>query len=112
MFYPPHIRPLNEHAMINRGLPSGVAMTDAETQTPSDGVPLQLARPTIMDLIEAIDINAKNPAEGRAWLLHRHLLDDLGLPVFFTLDDAKQCPAHIAAPAIVAIEGLYNEGRD
>ena len=77
-----------------------------------DGFPLQLARPTIMDLIEAIDINAKNPAEGRAWLLHRHLLDELGLPVFSTLDDAKQCPAHIAAPAIVAIEGLYNEGRD
>jgi len=77
-----------------------------------DGWHLTMARPTIMDLIEAIDINAKNPAEGRAWLLHRHLLDDLGLPVFATLDDAKQCPAHIAAPAIVAIEGLYNEGRD
>jgi len=77
-----------------------------------DGWNLTIARPTIMDLIEAIDINAKNPAEGRAWLLHRHLLDHLGLPVFSTLDDAKQCPAHIAAPAIVAIEGLYNEGRD
>ena len=77
-----------------------------------DGWHLTMARPTIMDLIEVIDINAKNPAEGRAWLLHRHLLDELGLPVFATLEDAKMCPAHIAAPAIVAIEGLYNEGRD
>jgi hypothetical protein len=77
-----------------------------------DGFPLKLARPTIMDLIEALQVNATRPEEGRAWLLHRHLLDDLDLPVFCTLNDAKSCPAHIAAPAIVAIERLYNEGRD
>jgi hypothetical protein len=77
-----------------------------------DGFPLKIARPTIMDLIEALQVNATRPEEGRAWLLRRHLLDDAGAEVFASIDDARQCPAHIAAPAIVAIERLYNEGRD
>ena len=43
--YPKHVRPLDEDALVRRGLPAGAAMVDAETQTPSDGVPLTPSRP-------------------------------------------------------------------
>lgn len=77
------------------------------------GAPCKLARPDLVDLVEAIQLNQTSDVLAvRAWLLHRHLLDESGTRVFQSVEDAKCCPAHIAAEAISKIEELYNEGVD
>ena len=76
------------------------------------GYPVRITRPTIMDLVEAIQHQETSPATGRAFALWRHLHDQDGKPLFATIDEAKRCPAHIAAEAVVRIERLYNEGVD
>ena len=76
------------------------------------GFDVVISRPTICDLVEAIEINEKRPSDARPWMLHRHLLDASGTPLFASVEDARLCPAHVGAEAIRKIELLYNEGRD
>ena len=76
------------------------------------GFAVVITRPTIMDLIEAVQQNEADPANARAFAIWRHLRTEDGAPVFDSLEAAKRCPAHIAAEAVVKIERLYNEGRD
>lgn len=76
------------------------------------GFKVLLKRPTVADLLDAIEVTAKDPGNVKPWTLHRHLLDGDGAPVFPTVEDARCCPAHFGAEACAEIEKLYNEGRD
>jgi hypothetical protein len=76
------------------------------------GFQVKLKRPTVADLLDVLDISAKDPNLVKPWTLHRHLLDGDGVPIFPTVEDARLCPAHFGAEACAAIESLYNEGRD
>lgn len=76
------------------------------------GYAFSFTRPTLLDLVEAIDASAQGVAHGRAWALHRHTRDAEGVAVFSSIDAAMQCPAALAAGLSNEIERLYNEGRD
>jgi len=76
------------------------------------GVAFKLRRPTVADLAEALHVNATAPTDANAWMLKRHLLTENGVPVFASIDDAKNCPLALATRLIPMIEGLYAEGRD
>lgn len=77
-----------------------------------DGYTVQLSRPTLVDLVESIQAAEAGPTAARCFTLHRHAHDVDGVPLFDSPDAAGRCPAHIAAALVVAIEKLYNEGRD
>ena len=71
-----------------------------------------LKRPDVADLLDAIEVSAKDPKNVKPWTLHRHLLDGDGEPIFPDIQSARLCPAHLGAEACERIEQLYNEGRD
>lgn len=77
-----------------------------------DGAALLLKRPTLADLIDAIEVNRTQPENGKYWQLQRHALAPDGTALFADIAAASRCPAHIAALLSVKIETLYNEGRD
>lgn len=77
-----------------------------------NGHDFQIARPTLADLVEAVDHAQKDPSSGRAWALHRHLRYTDGMPVFATVELAAHAPAGLAARFVPMIEALYNEGVD
>jgi len=77
-----------------------------------DGAVVMLSRPTLADLIDAIEINRTRPEDGKAWQLMRHAHAEDGSKLFPDIASAWACPAHIAALLSVKIESLYNEGRD
>jgi hypothetical protein len=76
------------------------------------GVPLKLKRPSLIDLVEAVEANAVGTAHARAWAIHRHVLDENGTPVFATPETALACPSGLAAKTMPMIEELYKEGSD
>lgn len=77
-----------------------------------DGAEVLIKRPTLADLIDAIEVNRTQPENGKYWQLHRHVMAPDGTRLFADFDAAAECPAHIAALLSVKIETLYNEGRD
>lgn len=77
-----------------------------------NGCKFRIARPTLADLVEAVDVNAKSPELARAWCLHRHAQDLDGKPLFADVGEAMVAPAGFAAKAVPIIEALYNEGVD
>lgn len=77
-----------------------------------DGADLQLRRPTVADLAEALHVNATAPGDANAWLLWRHLETRAGVQVFSSLEHAKACPLHLALRIVPMIEEMYGEGRD
>lgn len=77
-----------------------------------NGHKFHLSRPTLLDLIEAIDINTQDPKRGRQFGLFRHLHTEDGQPVFPSIEAAGGCPAGLAAKAVPMIEALYSEGAD
>lgn len=76
------------------------------------GVAFKLRRPTVADLAEALHVNATTPGDANAWMIWRHLLTEAGVPVFATVEHAKDCPLALATRLVPLIEGLYAEGRD
>jgi hypothetical protein len=77
-----------------------------------DGAVVIVSRPTLLDLIDAIEINRTRPEDGKAWQLSRHAHAEDGSKLFSDIASAWACPAHIAALLTLKIETLYNEGRD
>jgi hypothetical protein len=76
------------------------------------GYQVRIMRPTLANLIDALEMREKSPAESRAWLLVTHLRTRDDEPVFANIREAMLCPAGFAAAACVRIEGLYSEGSD
>jgi hypothetical protein len=77
-----------------------------------DGVEMQLRRPTVGDLAEALHVNTTAPQDANAHLLLRHLQTRNGSAVFATLEHARTCPLKLALRVVPMIEELYAEGRD
>lgn len=76
-----------------------------------NGQPIELTRPSALDLIEALEVTAKNPTHLSAWLVMRHLVED-GAPVFSSVDEVLRCDALMVQRVSALIEQLYAEGRD
>ena len=76
------------------------------------GAQFLVARPTLLDLTTAVELNTTSTACARRWCLARHLRYLDGTPVFVDADAADGCPAALAQVAIPFIEGLYSEGSD
>lgn len=77
-----------------------------------NGHAMLIKRPNLVDLVEAIEANARPALESRAWALSRHLLSTDGAPLFADAAAAMSCPSGLAAKAFVRIEALYSEGVD
>ena len=76
------------------------------------GVALLLRRPTVADLAAVLDMNERDPRRANAALLCRHVLDAQGIAVWGSVEEAEQCPLHLAHGLVPLVEGLYAEGRD
>lgn len=76
------------------------------------GAQFKLSRPTVVDLIELTDENAKDPVRAKLHALARHVLDMDGNRVFQDIDAAACAPAGFATAVIPMIERLYSEGLD
>jgi hypothetical protein len=77
-----------------------------------DGCEVVITRPTIADLVDAIEINRSTPEIGKYWQMARHVLHPDGTRLFASVEEAARCPAHIGAAICLRIDSLYNEGRD
>jgi hypothetical protein len=71
-----------------------------------------LRRPTLGDVIEALECNAKSPALANAHMLARHVLDESGGTIWADTSAALSMPARLAQELIPLIEALYREGQD
>ena len=71
-----------------------------------------LRRPTLGDVIEALECNAKSPALANAHMLARHVLDESGGTIWADSSAALSMPARLAQELIPLIEALYREGQD
>lgn len=76
-----------------------------------DGTPVVLRRPSALDLLEALEVNAKTPERLGAWMVARHLVED-GVPVFASVDEALAADAFMVQRIAQLVEPLYAEGRD
>lgn len=77
----------------------------------SDGTEFTLMRPSVLDLVDAIEFSKSNPTQFHAWLVLRHLVEN-GSPVFSTLEEVLALDAIFVSEIAVAAEKLYGEGRD
>ena len=76
-----------------------------------DGTTITVARPSALDMIEAIRESKANPDTFGAWLVYRHARVDGG-PMFASLDEVLRGDAHAVAAVSAGIQKLYEEGRD
>lgn len=76
-----------------------------------NGVAVELRRPSALDLIEALDMSAKDPQRLSAWMVARHLVEN-GAPVFASVDEALAADAFTVQKISALVERLYAEGRD
>ena len=94
-----------------------MSITDAlnlrpERVTLQCGSVVLLRRPTLGDVIEALECNAKSPALANAHRLARHVLDESGGTIWADSSAALSMPARLAQELIPLIEALYREGQD
>lgn len=75
------------------------------------GTPLDIRRPSALDIIEALEVSKAQPERMYAWFVFRHL-EHAGKPVFPTLDDALAADGHAIVELGREVERLYGEGRD
>jgi hypothetical protein len=76
-----------------------------------DGTAVALRRPSALDLVEALEVNQKQPERLGAWMVARHLVED-GKPVFASVDEALAADAFTVQRIAQMVEPLYAEGRD
>ncbi len=76
-----------------------------------DGTPVVLRRPSALDLLEALEVNARTPDRLGAWMVARHLVED-GAPVFASVDEALAADAFVVQKIAQLGEPRYAEGRD
>ena len=92
-----------------------MSIKDALTLKPKtveiDGHSVTLARPSALDLLEALEESKRAPERLYLWLVARHLLED-GKPVFSSPDEVGACDALLVQKVGRECEKLYEEGRD
>jgi predicted DNA-binding ArsR family transcriptional regulator len=76
-----------------------------------DGTAVELRRPSVLDLIEALEVSAKTPERVQAWMVLRHLVEN-GEPVFASVDEVLASDALVVQRIAQMAEALYSEGRD
>lgn len=76
-----------------------------------DGTPVVLRRPSALDLLEALEVNAQTPDRLGAWMVARHLVEN-GVPVFADVGEALAADAFMIQRIAQLVEPLYAEGRD
>lgn len=76
-----------------------------------DGMEVVLRRPSIADLLEAIDISGNPKIHFVSWTVFNHLLEG-NKPMFSSLDEVMQCDFHLVEKIGKEIDILYAEGRD
>jgi predicted DNA-binding ArsR family transcriptional regulator len=76
-----------------------------------DGTAVELRRPSVLDLIEALEVAAKTPERVQAWMVFRHLVEN-GESVFASVDEVLASDALVVQRIAQMAEALYSEGRD
>jgi hypothetical protein len=76
-----------------------------------DGTAVELRRPSVLDLIEALEVSAKTPERVQAWMVLRHLVEN-GQLVFESVDEVLASDALVVQRIAQMAEALYSEGRD
>ena len=75
------------------------------------GTPLDIRRPSALDIIEALEVSKSNPERMYAWFSFRHL-EHAGKPVFESIEDALAADGGAIIELGREVERLYGEGRD
>ena len=75
------------------------------------GTPIDIRRPSALDIIEALEVSKSNPERMYAWFSFRHL-EHSGKPVFESIEDALAADGNAIIELGREVERLYGEGRD
>ena len=75
------------------------------------GTPLDIRRPSALDIIEALEVSKSHPERMYAWFSFRHLEHE-GKPVFESIEDALAADGNAIIELGREVERLYGEGRD
>lgn len=75
------------------------------------GTPIDIRRPSALDIIEALELSKTKPEHLFAWFVFRHIEHD-GKPVFASVDDALAADGLAVTELGREVELLYGEGRD
>lgn len=75
------------------------------------GREVELARPSALDLLEALEQAKLKPETLLAWFVFKHLREN-GQPVFLSLDEVMACDAIMVQQIGREAQALYEEGRD
>lgn len=76
-----------------------------------DGMEVVLRRPSIADLVEAIEVSGDPKIHFVSWTVLNHLLEG-NKPMFSSLDEVMICDFRLVEKIGKEIDILYNEGRD
>jgi hypothetical protein len=75
------------------------------------GTVFTVTRPSVLDMIDALEQSKRAPDQMLAWLVWRHTRDGSG-PMFATLEEVLACDVHAVSRLGQGIQALYEEGRD
>lgn len=89
---------------------------DALTLKPAEievgGTRYTVSRPSVLDMIEALEHSRTAPQTMLPWLVFRHLLEADGSRAFGSLDEVLACDVHAVSAIGQRVQLLYEEGRD
>lgn len=77
-----------------------------------NGSTIAVTRPSVLDMIDALEHSRKTPETMLAWLVLRHARTSAGAPMFATLEEVLACDVHAVSRLGQGIQALYEEGRD
>lgn len=75
------------------------------------GTSFTVTRPSVLDMIDALEQSRKAPETLLAWLVLRHVRDG-AFPMFASLDEVLACDVHAISALGQKIQAFYEEGRD
>lgn len=77
-----------------------------------NGAVIAVTRPSVLDMLDALEHSKRSPDTMLAWLVHRHARGPSGLPMFDSIEAVLACDLHAIAALGQGIQKLYEEGRD
>jgi len=90
-------------------------ISDALRMKPAEievgGTRYRVSRPSVLDMIDALEHSRQSPQTMLAWLVWRHLLEQDGSRAFETLDQVLACDAHAVTAIGQQVQLFYEEGR-